>query len=204
MLEARDIRKSYFGSPVLRGVSLSLSPGECLGLAGGNGSGKSTLMRIIAQIIPADGGQLLLDGKSVLGDRAFLRSRLGYVPQEDALCPELTVGRQLDFWRGAIGKSCPEADELLNLRELYNKRITSLSGGQRKRVSIAMALQSSPEYLIMDEAFASLDAEYRRVLTEYLKRRLSEGAAMLWCSHEAEELQLLCTRVCVLSDGTVK
>ena len=204
MLEAKDIFKAYRGAAVLKGASAVLEPGICLGLAGKNGSGKSTFIKIIAQQLKADSGRLLLDGRSVVGDRGFLRQKLGYIPQSDALADFLTVRRQLELWRAAVGAALPEADGLLGLSELMPRRISELSGGQRKRVSIALAIQSKPDYLVADEAFASLDAEYRESFADWLRRRLAEGMAVLWCTHDAAELHALCRSVALIDAGRTR
>ena len=120
MLEVRGLCKSYGGRQVLSPVSFVLPPGQCLGLAGHNGSGKSTLLRLIAQIERADGGSVLFEGRSVLGDRAFLRRRLGYVPQRAELAQDLTVGQQLKLWQSACGLSGPLPGDVLELLGLLN------------------------------------------------------------------------------------
>lgn len=201
MLEIRDIHKSFGENKILRGVSLAIEPGQCTALVGSNGCGKSTLMRIIAQTAKPDKGQILCQGKSVIGDRAFLRSRLGYVPQEDALAEGLSVRQQLDFWRKAVGSENREICALLDIPEIEKKPIHTLSGGQKKRLSIAMALQSSPEYLIMDEAMSSLDSRYKALLIQWLKNQLEKGLAILWCSHDHAELEQLCGKKLALRDG---
>ena len=101
MLEVRQLCKSYGGRQVLAPASFVLPPGQCLGLAGSNGSGKSTLLRLLAQIQRPDSGDVRFQGRSVLGDRHFLRQELGYVPQSAELARELTVEQQLDLWRRA-------------------------------------------------------------------------------------------------------
>ena len=115
MLEVRELCKSYGGRQVLSPVSFVLPPGQCLGLAGSNGSGKSTLLRLMAQIERPDGGEILFEGRSVLGDRRFLRSTLGYVPQSAELARELTVRRRLKLWQAACGLSGPVPEDLLDL-----------------------------------------------------------------------------------------
>ncbi|MDE6897651.1 MAG: ATP-binding cassette domain-containing protein, partial [Lawsonibacter sp.] len=140
MLEVRQLCKSYGGRQVLSPVSFVLPPGQCLGLAGSNGSGKSTLLRLMAQIERPDGGEILFEGRSVLGDRRFLRSTLGYVPQSAELARELTVGQQLKLWQSACALSGPLPGwvlELLGLEPLLAKPIGALSGGMSQRVSIA-------------------------------------------------------------------
>ena len=201
VLEIKNISKAFGDNQILLGVSLAMEPGKCLGLMGRNGCGKSTLMRIIAQVMAPDGGDILLDGKSVLGDRVFLRKKLGYVPQEDALAEFLTAGQQLKFWQKAVEAENREINELLDIDELGKKRISTLSGGQKKRLSIAMALQASPEYLVMDEAFSALDSEYRDRMTLWLEKSLARGLSVLWCSHDEAELNGLCHKKLILRGG---
>ena len=206
MLRAVGLTKRYGGITALAPVDLTLSEGECLGLAGANGSGKSTLMSLLAQTQRPDGGDILADGNSVLGSRAFVRRQVGYVPQRDALLEDLRVSQQLRLWQGLCGiRGRPDEEilSLLGLENLMDRRIAGLSGGMKKRVSIAMALLGRPRYLLMDEAFAGLDEEYRGALTGWLLSYVARGGALLWCSHESDELRVLCGRVVVLEQGRV-
>lgn len=206
MLQAVGLTKRYGGVTALAPLDLTLSEGECLGLAGANGSGKSTLLSLLAQTQRPDGGDILADGRSVLGRRAFVRSQVGYVPQRDALLEDLRVSQQLRLWQGLCGVRGAFPEEiltLLGLLPLLDRPIHTLSGGMKKRVSIAMALVGQPRYLLMDEAFAGLDEEYRGALTGWLLTFVAQGGALLWCSHESDELRVLCSRVVVLEQGRV-
>lgn len=206
MLAATGLTKCYNGQTVLHPASLTLTAGEAVGVAGANGSGKSTLLSIVAQTLVPDGGTITEDGVCVLGNRAFLRQHVGYVPQTDALIPELTVAEQLALWQRLTGRPA-HADralwELLDLDNMRKKPISKLSGGMRKRVSFALALAGTPRYLIMDEAFAALDRVYRSRLETWLRDYTAQGGALLWCSHEPEELQRLCSRVITLEGGHI-
>ena len=207
MLEIRQLCKSYGGRRVLEPVSFVLPPGQCLGLAGHNGSGKSTLLRLIAQIERPDAGEVLWEGRRVLGDRQFLRRRLGYVPQSPQLDRELTVRQQLELWQAACGLSGPlpgEILDLLGLEPLLKKRVKALSGGMTQRVSIALALLARPEVLLMDEASGGLDGEYVPRLLDWLEEvHLAGGGSLIWCSHHREELERLCGAVLTLENGTL-
>ena len=204
MLEIRRLCKSYGGRQVLAPVSFVLPPGQCLGLAGSNGSGKSTLLRLIAQIEKPDGGDVLYEGKSVLGDRSFLRKTLGYVPQSAELARELTVSQQMKLWQSACEASGPlpgDVMELLGLEPLLKKPIRALSGGMAQRVSIALALLSRPNILLMDEATAGLDQGYTPQLLDWLERFVAGGGSLVWCSHHASELERLCGAILYLENG---
>lgn len=207
MLEVRGLCKSYGGRQVLCPVSFVLPPGQCLGLAGHNGSGKSTLLRLIAQIEKPDGGDILYEGRSVLGNRQFLRKMLGYVPQSAELARELTVKQQLRLWQAACGLSGPlpgDILDLLGLEPLLKAPIRTLSGGMAQRVSIAMALLSRPRVLLMDEAASGLDGGYVPKLLDWLEGvYLPGGGSLIWCSHHPEELSRLCGAVLTLENGTL-
>lgn len=205
VLEVRQLSKSYGGRQVLAPASFVLPAGQCLGLAGSNGSGKSTLLRLIAQIERPDGGDILYEGRSALGDRRFLRKTLGYVPQKAELARELTVRQQLKLWQAACEADRPlPADllDLLGLEPLLKKPIRTLSGGMAQRVNIALALLSRPRVLLMDEATSGLDRDYVPRLLDWLEGEyLPGGGSLVWCSHHAEELERLCGAVLRLEEG---
>lgn len=206
MLEGKDLVKRYGSREVLAPVTLRLEKGQCLGLIGSNGSGKSTLISILAQTLKPDGGKILADGRSVMGNRRFLRDKLGYLPQQPALVEELKVNEQLRLWQKSRGMKkglTPELAELLGLYELADRRIGQLSGGQKRRVSLALALMGEPEYLLMDEAFNALDVGYRILLLDWMKGFCARGGAVLWCSHDREELLTLCPNCLGLDQGKI-
>lgn len=206
MLEVRGLCKSYCGRQVLAPVSFVLPPGQCLGLVGSNGSGKSTLLRLLAQVQRPDSGDVLFQGRSVLGDRRFLRHVLGYVPQSAELVPQLTVGRQLALWQRACdleGALPEEVLDLLGLEPLLHCPIRTLSGGTAQRVSIALALLARPRLLLMDEATAGLDRDYVPRLLDWLEAFLAAGGSLIWCSHQAQELERLCGAVLRLEYGKI-
>ena len=204
MLEARGLCKSYGGVRVLEPVSFAIKPGECLGVAGANGSGKSTLLRLIAQVEKPDSGSVYFQGKDVSSDRSFPRRHLGYVPQDLELAPELTVKEQLALWRAACGAKGPVGEDisvLLGLEALLPRRIGTLSGGMQRRVSIAMALSTGRDVLVLDEATAGLDESYREGLMTWMAAFLSRGGCAVWCTHLDDELERLCTRCMTIREG---
>lgn len=202
MLLAQKICKSYHRTAVLSDVSFALPPGQCLGVTGENGCGKSTLLSIMAQVNSPDSGDILFRGRSVLGDRNFLRQQLGYVPQSCDLLPDLTGRQQLQLWQSACGCREPlpkDVAEMLCFEELEKIPVGKMSGGMQRRVSIALALSTAPGILIMDEATAGLDSRFRERLLTYLESYLKAGGRILWCSHLAQENQRLCGTVLPLS-----
>lgn len=206
MLHIDGLCKSYNGKRILEPVSFYLPAGFCLGITGANGAGKSTLLRLIAQVEAPDAGAIRLDGTSVLGDRRFMRTQVGYVPQQNDLMEDLTVQQQLKLWQSACGLhgDLPEDIlQLLDIRSMLKKKIRTLSGGMQKRVSIAMALLSSPRILILDEATSGLDGDYRAAFLNYLETFLACGGRILFCSHDPEEQKRLCGSFLHLQNGHV-
>lgn len=206
MLEIDGISKSYFGNPILKPIRFCVPAGCCIGITGENGSGKSTLLRLLAQIERPDAGDIRYHGKSVLGDRGFMRRHVGYVPQGHELLEDLTVRSQLKLWQSACGLSGPLPEEVMNLLGIHammKKRIKHLSGGMKRRVSIAMALLSNPDILIMDEATTGLDRAYCEKLMDWLEKYIQQGGRVIWCSHNREELTRLCGACIHIKDGQV-
>ena len=190
MFEVRNITKSYGKHVVLDNINLAVKPGEAVCIAGSNGCGKSTLLRIMAGVIKPDSGDLLyciegvdnvspavLSGKAVR--RRFFEEKVGFVPQDNPLIEELSVRDNLKFWYAGKPGIKSIADileeplvETLNISSYLDKKVSALSGGMKKRVSIACAYGSHPEILIMDEPGASLDlickADIRKFINDYI------------------------------------
>lgn len=204
MLHIEGLSKSYGGRKILEPVSFYLPAGYCLGITGANGAGKSTLLRMIAQQEKPDQGMIYMGGVPVLGNRKFIREQVGYVPQHSDLMEDLTVLQQLKLWQSACGLGGPLPGDILavlDLEPMLHKRIGTLSGGMQQRVSITMALLVRPKILIMDEATAGLDRNYREVFLAYLEQYLQKGGRILFCSHDPRELKRLCGSYLHLQDG---
>ena len=204
MLEIDGICKSYHGRQVLKPVRFVLPRGCCVGITGENGAGKSTLLRILAQTERPDKGSVRYQGRSILGDREFMRKKVGYVPQSPDLMEELTVLAQLKLWHSACGLSGSlpgEPLELMGIGPMLKSRIHTLSGGMKQRLSIAMALLNEPEILIMDEATTGLDPDYREKLLTWLEGYLAQGGRVIWCSHQKQELDRLCGSCLHIENG---
>lgn len=203
MLEVRRISKSYGKNLVLDQVSMSVSPGECVGVAGSNGAGKSTLLEILAGGISQTEGEIFLDGEPVQG--SLLAQRIGYVPQENPLFEELTVKDNLELWyrgrKDAIAKDMEEGVlALFAIRDFYRKKVSRLSGGMKKRLSIACALADKPDILILDEPGAALDLAAKSAIIEYLTGFAKEGGSVVLASHEMPELAM-CHRLYGMKNG---
>lgn len=204
MLEISDICKSYRRQNILEGVELTVTPGDCVGIVGYNGCGKTTLLSIIAGALRADRGSILFNGKQAVGHPRVFAEEAAYVPQENPLMEELTVRDNLLLWYRGSRKSMEEdlkngAAAMLGVDRMLDRTAGRLSGGMKKRVSIACALSNHAPVLIMDEPGAALDLECKELIRNYLREYMAGGGAVVLTSHELAELAL-CTQMYVLKE----
>ncbi len=206
-----DVGKSYGRMPALSEVHLGLAPG-ITGLLGPNGAGKTTMLRILATALAADRGEvrvLGLDPTSATG-RVGVRRRLGYVPQETGFPRGFSAFAFVDYmailkeWSDVVGRhdEVRRVIDLVGLTDEATKRVSSLSGGQRRRVVLAQAMLGRPELLILDEPTAGLDPAQRGRLRDVLGRA-GESATVVISTHQTEDVAALCERVVVLDAGRV-
>ncbi|MCL2400689.1 MAG: ABC transporter ATP-binding protein [Defluviitaleaceae bacterium] len=192
MLVAENIHKKYLHH-VLKGVSFKAHKEEIIGIAGENGSGKSTLLSALSGNLIPDDGNVTIEGK------------VGYVPQESALFNNLSVKDNLKFWAAAYKQPWKDVLPIVSGilpddSDFFKKRVLHLSGGMKKRLSIALACLNSPEYLIMDEPTAALDIGFKGVLAQLMQKIRNEGKGVIFSSHQPDEL-LWCDRIYILRDG---
>jgi iron(III) transport system ATP-binding protein len=209
-LTVSEVRKSYSGTPVLRGVSLSVRPGTLTAILGASGAGKTTLLRVIAGFEPADDGSVALDGTVVDDGRRRVppeRRHIGYVPQDGALFPHLTVRGNTEFALPRRSRRSPFVDEMLalvGLGDLGSRYPHELSGGQQQRVAIARALASRPRLVLLDEPFAALDASLRAaVRADVLEALRATGTTAVLVTHDQDEALSVADYVAVLRDGVI-
>ena len=205
MLEVTGLCKSYKGNKVLEEIFLTVPPGECVGIVGSNGCGKTTLLSILAGAIRADRGSILFHGREAIGNSKVFYEEAAYVPQENPLIEELSVRDNLSLWyRGSRMRMEEDlktgAAAMLGIREMQKKTVSSLSGGMKKRLSIACALSNHASVLILDEPGAALDLECKAAIREYLEKYRKNGGTILLTSHELPELSM-CTMMYVLKGG---
>ena len=208
MLAVSGVCKSYGKHHILNGIELKAGPGECVGIAGSNGCGKTTLLSILAGAQKADRGSILLNGEEAVGHPAVFAKGAAYVPQENPLMEELSVRDNLLLWYRGSRRDMEEdlrngPAAMLGIPEMLKKRAGTLSGGMKKRLSIAGALSNHASLLIMDEPGAALDLECKEAIRAYLKGYMAGGGAVVLTSHELEEFSL-CTRMYVLKEGRLK
>lgn len=208
MLEVTSLCKSYGSHRVLDEISFTALPGECVGVVGSNGCGKTTLLSILAGAVRADRGSIRFHGREAAGHPGVFCEEAAYVPQENPLIPELTVRDNLSLWYRGSKKRMEEdlesgAAAMLGIREMLKKPVRTLSGGMKKRLSIACALSNHASVLILDEPGAALDLECKADIRNYLEKYRKEGGTILLTSHELPELSL-CTVLYLLKEGKMK
>lgn len=190
MYKLENISKSYGNKEILKNISIEIAPGEAIGILGVNGSGKSTLLNCIAKLHPADS-----------------ELKLGYVPQENPLFDELKPVDNIRMWTDfnrsqiAMALSLPPLSEL-GISTFLDTPVKAMSGGMKKRVSLASVLINSPNVLLLDEPFAALDLLAKQDILNYMGAFLGSGGSIIIASHE-EEIFNFCHRVFLLKDGSL-
>lgn len=212
MLEAIEVKKSFRGKEVLKGVSLSVNRGEIVGLLGPNGAGKTTLFNSIIGFIKIDSGKISVDGEDITHLPPFRRAEKGiaFLPQEHSLFEELTVMENLliflEFFTESKAEAVAKAEALLEdfgLLKLKDQRASTLSGGQKRRLEIARSLITNPKYLLLDEPFAGLDPIIVSEIREIVKGLKEEGIGILITDHNVRETIRMVDRVYIISEGKV-
>ena len=207
MLEISGICKSYRRQVILEGVELTVEPGDCVGIVGYNGCGKTTLLSIISGALKADKGSIVFNGRQAVGRPRVFAEEAAYVPQENPLMEELTVRDNLLLWyRGSRKQMVSDlkggAASMLGVDRMLDRTAGKLSGGMKKRLSIACALSNHAPVLIMDEPGAALDLECKEIIRNYLREYMASGGAVILTSHELAELAL-CTKMYILKGGVL-
>ena len=210
MIEAVGLRKSFGEFEAVRGIDVRVERGECFGFLGPNGAGKSSTMRMIAAVSPISGGSLRIVGLDPAVDGSAIRGRIGVCPQEDTLDNEINVRDNLLVYGRYFGLPRAEvrrrADELLEFVQLTDKaaaRVEDLSGGMKRRLTIARSLINRPEVLLLDEPTTGLDPQARHVVWERLFRLKKQGVTQVLTTHYMDEAEQLCDRLVVMDKGLI-
>jgi lipooligosaccharide transport system ATP-binding protein len=210
IVTAKGLTKDYGRLRALDHIDFDIEKGECFGFLGPNGAGKTTAMGIIYCFLPPTSGTVEVFGMSVTEDPSLIKSRIGVMPQEDNLDPDLSVIENLTvyarYFDVPIRKSLPAAWELLEFVELKEKahvRIKDLSGGMKRRLLLARALINSPELVILDEPTVGLDPHSRHSVWEKLEYLKSKGTTFLLTTHYMEEAEKICDRVAIMDLGKI-
>lgn len=207
---ARSLVKRFGELEAVRGIDIDVRPGEAFGFLGPNGAGKSSTMRMIGCVSPRSGGELAVLGMDPDRDGPRIRARIGVVPQQDNLDAELTVrqnlhiyGRYFGLSRAKVREKAAELLEFAQLTDRADGQVEPLSGGMRRRLTIARSLINEPELLLLDEPTTGLDPQARHLLWDRLFRLKQSGVTLIITTHYMDEAEQLCDRLVVMNDGKI-
>ncbi len=210
LINARGLTKRFGEFTAVDDIDFSVEQGESFGFLGPNGAGKTSTMRMISAVSPITDGTLSVLGLDPEQQGPQLRSRLGVVPQEDNLDQELTVydnlmmyGRYFDLSRAVIRERIDELLEFVQLTEKRNSKVDSLSGGMKRRLTIARGLINEPDLLILDEPTTGLDPQARHILWDRLYRLKQQGVTLIITTHYMDEAEQLCDRLVVMDKAKI-
>jgi lipooligosaccharide transport system ATP-binding protein len=208
VLAVSGLRKSYGDNEVVRGLDFSIARGECFGLLGPNGAGKTTTLRCCLGLIEPNAGTITLVGEPVPKAAREARVRVGVVPQMDNLDPDFTVvenlrvyGRYFRIPNAVLDQRIPKLLDLAGLASRGGVSIRTLSGGMKRRLTLARALVNDPELLILDEPTTGLDPQARHLMWDGLRQLLTQGKTILITTHFMDEAERLCSRLAVIDHG---
>ncbi|MBI3687160.1 MAG: ABC transporter ATP-binding protein [Actinobacteria bacterium] len=209
-ISARGLTKRFGDFVAVAGIDFDVARGEAFGFLGPNGAGKSSTMRMIGCVSPVTGGTLRVLGLDPVTDGARIRARLGVVPQEDTLDLELSVaenlyiyGRYFGLPRRVIRERTAELLEFVQLAERANDLVEPLSGGMKRRLTIARSLINEPDVLLLDEPTTGLDPQARHALWDRLFRLKQQGVTLVLTTHYMDEAEQLCDRLVVMDKGAI-
>ncbi len=207
-LVVSGLRKSYGGNEVVAGITFAVPAGTCFGLLGPNGAGKTTTLRCCLGLTTPDSGEIRLGGFSVPQEADMARHRVGVVPQFDNLDPDFTVsenllvfGRYFGLAQSAIRAKIPALLEFAGLQGKETARIQTLSGGMKRRLTLARALVNDPDIVFLDEPTTGLDPQARHLIWDRLKKLTARGKTLILTTHFMDEAERLCNRLAVLDHG---
>ena len=210
VVSATNLTKRFGDFTAVDEIDFEVRPGEAFGFLGPNGAGKSSTMRMIGAVSPISGGELTVLGMNPTTDGAAIRTRLGVVPQEDNLDTELPVtenlviyGRYFDLPRREIKARIPELLEFAQLEHRASSKVDALSGGMKRRLTIARALINRPDVMLLDEPTTGLDPQARHLLWDRLYRLKREGVTLIITTHYMDEAEQLCDRLVVMDKGKI-
>ncbi|MET9965474.1 ABC transporter ATP-binding protein [Streptomyces sp. NPDC006356] len=206
VIEVTDLRRVYGGGfEAVRGISFSVNRGEIFALLGTNGAGKTSTVELLEGLARPAGGRVRVLGHDPYAERAAVRPRTGVMLQEGGFPSELTVAETARMWAGCVSGARPplEALELVGLAGKTGVRVKQLSGGERRRLDLALALLGDPEVLFLDEPTTGLDAEGRRDTWELVRRLRDAGTTVLLTTHYLEEAEGLAERLAILHEGRI-
>lgn len=206
ILELKNIEKSFGEKKVLTGVSFKAESGKAFGLLGRNGAGKTTSIRILMDVFPANGGEVLIDGRPI----DYSKIGIGYLPEERGLYPKKKIIDQLTYFaelkemsRKAAVQAIDYWLDRLGMTEYRNKRLDTLSKGNQQKIQLITALAHDPDIIILDEPFSGLDPVNAMLLKDVVKEQIAKGKIVLFSSHQMNYIEEFCDRIAILNNGVV-
>jgi lipooligosaccharide transport system ATP-binding protein len=210
LIRARGLVKRFGDFTAVDGIDVDVHAGEAFGFLGPNGAGKSSTMRMIGCVSPPSGGELRILGLDPVRDGPSIRARLGVCPQQDALDPDLTVAENLTVYARYFGiprrvarERAAELLEFVQLADRAKDKVEPLSGGMKRRLTIARALVNEPDLLLLDEPTTGLDPQARHLVWERLFRLKQRGVTLVLTTHYMDEAEQLCDRLVVMDRGRI-
>lgn len=200
MIEVSHIKKKYGKKQILQDISFRVECGECVAVVGRNGCGKSTLLQIMAGILKADGGSIRYFGQDTGKNKKAFRKYCGYVPQENPLMEELSVKDNLKLWGAGKNAASEKVIRQFQLEEILSVPVEKLSGGMKRRLSIACALLGWPPVLLLDEPTTALDIYYQENVRQWMGEYRKMNGIIVMTTHEEQEI-LMADRCLVMNDG---
>ena len=208
MIEVQELVKKYGSTVAVDRVSFRVERGELFGLLGPNGAGKTSTISVLSTLLPADGGRAVVAGCDVAKDGDGVRRRIGVVPQEIALYEDLGAQDNLRFWGRLYGldgndltRRTEEMLEAVELSEHARQKVSSFSGGMKRRLNLAAGLMHGPEVLFLDEPTVGIDAQARAKILDLIRQLNDDGLTVLYTTHYLEEAEQLCDRIGVIDRG---
>lgn len=205
-LELRDIQKSFGSKRVLEDVSFQTVSGKAFGLLGRNGAGKTTTIRILMDVFPANGGEILLDGAPI----DYRETGIGYLPEERGLYPKKKILDQLVYFAELKGMNRRDAVTSidywlgrLGMTEYRDKRLDTLSKGNQQKIQLITALAHNPQIVILDEPFSGLDPVNAMLLKDVVKEEIGKGKIVLFSSHQMSYIEEFCDDIAILNNGRI-
>ncbi len=210
IVSARTLTKDYGQLRAVDGIDFTITRGECFGFLGPNGAGKTTVMRIIYCFMPPSSGEVKVFDTDVTADPSRIKARIGVMPQEDNLDPDLTVlenllvyARYFDIPRRQALSSATDLLKFVELEEKAKTKIGDLSGGMKRRLTLARSLINNPELLILDEPTTGLDPHSRHSVWDKLRQLMAKDTTLILTTHYMEEAERLCDRVAIMDVGKI-
>ena len=207
-LKASQLRKTYGGTEVVAGLSFAVEPGTCFGLLGPNGAGKTTTLRLCLGLSAPDSGDIVLNGHVIPNEAQKARARIGVVPQFDNLDPDFTCaenllvfGRYFGMKDADIRARIPQLLDFAGLASKADARLSTLSGGMKRRLTLARAMVNDPDTIFLDEPTTGLDPQARHLIWERLKQLKSAGKTLILTTHFMDEAERLCDTLIIIDHG---